>query len=490
MNEMISVKPKILELQNTNDIYMSLFIRILSAEPNANLAEFTEDFILNTVKEKNSVIGIPFMVDKESLENKDYSNLTHKLTPDGELETDQIGSFVDFWVDKDEDGVLFLAGEVRIMKRFKETCAAVHKLYSSGKLNTSCEVMVESYQEITDDGVRKIGYNDGKNKLFASCLVTNPADKKATASLLVAEAYQKDINSEQKGEKELPKEKEYNNGIKVEYCGKLETASLKWHEIEQQIFNIINPIDAKTGYREYNYYIHTLYHDKVILESESSYNNLYSANYKIENDTVIVDKESDWKKGSFQFVPEGVEISELMEQNTGKIKELQKEIAELKEENNTMSKEQKKDIEVNENKIEVLEKEIAELKETIVSEQEAKLSLEGQVTALNEEIETLKPFKEQVEKAEKEAKVKELKAKYSKLIANEEVFNSERVTKAIDEGDVVELNNVVVEEIAKQKEQEVETAEQEEKDVVITASVQENLITVDKDADYWYDSRD
>src|SRR5699024_9311498 len=129
---------------------MSLFIRILSAEPNANLAEFTEDFILNTVKEKNSVIGIPFMVDKESLENKDYSNLTHKLTPDGELETDQIGSFVDFWVDKDEDGVLFLAGEVRIMKRFKETCAAVHKLYSSGKLNTSCEVMVESYQEITD----------------------------------------------------------------------------------------------------------------------------------------------------------------------------------------------------------------------------------------------------------------------------------------------------------------------------------------------------
>lgn len=489
MKERISVRPKIMELQDTNDIYMTMNIAILSEDINFNGAQFTSDFIEGIIEHKDRHVGLPFLVNKEKLENGDFDDLTHELdSKTGELKTDQIGSFVDFW-EEEIDGANCLMGSVRIFKRFTETCSAIVSLVKDDSLETSCEVLVKDYLEITEDGIRKIHYNDGNNAFAGSAIVTNGAEKRAKPTLLIAEAYQKDINSEHQGGENLSKEKEYNNGIKVEYFNQ-ELSSLEYYRIEQQIYNKLNPVDVEDGGRDYNYYVHTLYHDKVIVQENDKPYGIYSIGYKIENDTVILDKESDWKKGSFQFVPEGVEVSELMEQKTDKIKELQKEIAELKEENNAMSKEQKKDIEVNENKIEELEKEIAELKETIVSEQEAKLSLEGQVTALNEEIETLKPFKEQVEKAEKEAKVKELKAKYSKLIANEEVFNSERVTKAIEEGDVVELNNVVVEEIAKQKEQEVETAEQEEKDVVITASVQENLITVDKDADYWYDSRD
>ena len=221
MKERVTVTPKLLELNDSNDIYMTLMTRILSAEPNLNKAEFTQDFILNTVNNKEKYVGIPFVVDKESLENGKHSNLGHKLSPDGELMTDQIGSFVDFWVDKDENDVMFLGGTIRIMKRFSKTCEAVKELYSSGELATSCEVLVQDYEETSDSGIRKIHYNDGKNQLFASAIVANPADDKARPTLLVAEAYAEDMKAG--GDKVANKTKDkietFNKGIDIKYHG-------------------------------------------------------------------------------------------------------------------------------------------------------------------------------------------------------------------------------------------------------------------------------
>lgn len=484
LNERISVTPKIMELQDTNDIYMTMNLRILSTEKNLNGAIFQKSFLEGTVNDKEKFTGLPFVVNKDALENDEY--LTHELdTETGELKTDQVGSFVDFWIEEEEDKDV-LVGEVRIFKRFPTVCSKILEMYSDNTLSTSCEVAITKYDEISEDGERYIGYNDGGNTLIGSAIVTEPAMVDAKPTLLIAEAYQKDIEFEQQGGGKVSKKKEYNNGIKVEYIGELETSSLKFYEIEQQIFNIVNPTDPKTGIREYNYYIHTLYNDKVIFESESNYNILYSAGYKVENDTIILDKQDDWEKGSFQFVPDGVSVNELIEANSKKILEMEQELNALKEEKEEMSKEKEKNLEVNEeNEVALtdLEKEVADLKETIVSELEAKADLKAEIDTLKAEVEALKPYKEQVEKAEKEAAIKELNDKYSNILS-EDTFNSEEVKKAIEANDVATLNDIVVQEVAKKAVEKVD-----KKDVEIAAAEPKELVE-QTDRDYLFSTRE
>lgn len=487
MTERVSVNSKVMELneQESNDIYMTMHLRILSTEVNLNNAIFTSDFIDGVVDNKQKYIGTPFLVNREALENDEY--LTHELNLDtGELGTDQIGSFTDFWKETEEDTEV-LMGNVRIYKRFKATCDKIVEQVSNNSLSTSCEVLVNAYKEISEDGVRSIHYNDGKNAFIGSAIVTDAAMPSAKPTLLIAEAYKKDIELEQKGGEKLPNNKEYNNGIKVEYVGDLETSSLKFYEVEQQIFNSINPVDVKTGYREYNYYIHTLYHDKVIVESESNYG-LFSADYKVENDTVILSPQSEWKKGSFQFVPEGVTVAELMDNNTDKIKELQSELDELKEEKANMSKEQKLTVEELSEKIEQLETEISELKEknegleaTIVSQKEEAVKAEETLKELNATIEELTPYKEKVEKAELEAKQEELSNKFEKVLS-EETFATEEVAEAIKNLDEAKLNSIVVAEVAKNS---VETASKDVDTVEVSATRQGDLVEAAKDANYW-----
>lgn len=490
MSEHITIAPKILELNDDNSIYMTLHTRILSAEPNANKAEFTEDFILETAKNKDEIVGIPFVVDKESLESGKHTSLGHKLSSEGELLTDQIGSFVDFWAQKDEDDTMFLGGSIRIMKRFRQTCNAIKELYTSGSLATSCEVMVQDYEEISDDGIRKIHYNDGKNKLFASAIVYNPADIKAKPSLLVAEAYAEDIEAVQKGGDNLSKEKQYNNGIKVKYQGQTEMASLKFWEIEKSIYNHINPVDPENGGREYNYWIHTLFNDKVILEDDNDYK-LYSVGYKVENNTTVLDEQDKWQPGSFQFVPDNVSLNELMEQNTVKVQSLEQELSNLKEEKEKMSKQKDLTVEELNEKVGKLEKKIASLgnektslEETIVSQKEELVKAEQNSQELSAKIEELAPYKEKVEKAEKDQAKTALSEKYSKLL-DEEVFKSEEVAEALESLDESKLNSIVVAEVSKKAASDVETASNHTKEVIVNASTQKDLVPQDKGASYW-----
>ncbi len=499
MKERVTVTPKLLELNDSNDIYMTLMTRILSAEPNSNKAEFTQDFILNTVNNKEKYVGIPFVVDKESLENGKHSNLGHKLSPDGELMTDQIGSFVDFWVDKDENDVMFLGGTIRIMKRFSKTCEAVKELYSSGELATSCEVLVQDYEEISDSGIRKIHYNEGKNQLFASAIVANPADDKARPTLLVAEAYAEDMKAG--GDKVAKKTKDkietFNKGIDIKYHGTFEFSGLRIHELEEKIFSLLNPVDTENGGRHYNFWIRELYTDSVILEDDNDWQTLYKAKYTVDNDTVTLANQEDWIQGTYGFIPQGVNVSELMEQNDEKIKELNQELSTLKEEKIAMAEDNQKKIEELEAKIEELKEEIkklegegeekdtenAELQKTIVSQKEEMVKAEEMAAELNSKIEELTPYKEQVEKAEKEAEIAALTDKFSKLL-DEETLKSEEVAEAIQNLDEAKLNSIVVAEVAKKA---TETASKQASQVVVTASKQDGLPKV-KDSKYWASS--
>lgn len=479
MKEKLSIKPKILSLNDTNDIYMTLNICILSNDVNYNKAQFLDDFIDGVIDNKETYIGIPFVVNREKLENAEYDKLTHELK-DGKLLTDQIGSFVDFWKEEIDDANC-LMGSIRIAKRFPNTCEAIVELYNEEELETSCEVLINSYEEVTDDGVRKIGYNEGKNALIGSAIVTSPAERRAKATLLVAEAYEKDIENEQKGENEMS-EVQFNKGHEIKYHGKFETASLKFSEVSNQIYNKLNPINAKTNGRQYNYYIHTLYNDYVIVEDWDDYETLYKIPYSIENDEVILAPKEEWQKGSLGFIPEGIEVSSLISEKEAELSELNNKLTKVKEELATMEENKTQEVAELETKVSDLEAKIAELNSTIVSQEETKTELEGKITELNTKVEELTPFKDQVEKAEKDAKIAELNSKYAKLLS-EETMKSEDVQKAIQELNEVELNSIVVAEIAKQK-TEVEVASKTNDDVVVVASKQEDLVTKDK-REYW-----
>jgi hypothetical protein len=203
MQDRLTITPKILELnQNSNDIYMTVKLCILSNQVNYNNAKFTDDFIQGVIDNKSTYIGIPLVANKTKLENGVYDKLTHEYS-NGQLNTDVIGSFIDFWEETDDTNAKLLMGEARIYKRFPNVCEAILDLFESNDLEFSCEVLVSDYESV-DDGVRSIHYNDGKNALIGSCVVTDPAESRSRATLLIAEALEKDLqNLSQKGDEKV-----------------------------------------------------------------------------------------------------------------------------------------------------------------------------------------------------------------------------------------------------------------------------------------------
>lgn len=460
LKDRVSVKPKILSLNDTNDIYMLMNIAILSNEVNYNNLRFTDDFIEGVIENKDSYTGIPFLANKNKLENGDYDSLTHELNKTtGKLETDQIGSFVDFW-EEELDGANCLMGSVKIFKRFPETCMAIVDLYNEGELETSCEVLVSEYANTSQGSVKDVHYNKGKNQLIGSAIVTEGAERRAKPTLLVAEAYEKDLATNFEGGDNLGKKEIYNNGIKVKYHKGTELASLTYYDIESEVYNKLNPVDVENGERSFYYYIYEIYNDKVIVMDEKD-GDLYSVGYEVDRKTVILDSEEDWVKGSYQFVPDEVDLESLIESREEKVVELNKELNKVKGELEVMSK--NKELELNEKEEEMqatideltkekeaLEERIEELEATIVSEKEEKTELEATIVDLEEQVEDLAVYKDKFETAEKESKIAELNAKYSKLVS-EETFASEEMVQAIQELDESKLNAIVVSEIDAEK---------------------------------------
>jgi len=140
LNKLI-VNSKILSLQDSNDVYMTLNMIVCTSATNLNKAKFTEDFIENygsTLKDQ------PLTVDREELEAGNYDSLTHLFDPmSNELKTDPIGVIVETWSEKDADGISVLYATAKIWKRFPQTCMAIMELHSSENLRFSCEVLVE-----------------------------------------------------------------------------------------------------------------------------------------------------------------------------------------------------------------------------------------------------------------------------------------------------------------------------------------------------------
>lgn len=482
--EKMKIKSKILEIADTNSIYMTMKTAMVSNDVNYNKAQFLDEFIDGVVENAEKYIGIPFQVNRLKLENGIYGSLTHELDKDGNLKTDTIGSFIGF--EKEEiDGANCLIGTTRILKRYPKTCNAILELYEDNILETSVEVLVGSYEN-TDDGIRQIGYEG--NELIGHCLVTNGAEVRAKPSLLIAQALSEDL----KGGEQM--QKEFNKGFEIKY--QIETASMKLNEIGNAIYNQLNPINAKSNYREYNYYIKEIYNDYVIVEDWDDYETCYRISYKIENDTVTLAEKEQWIEGGYGFIPKGVDIDALISEKEQQLLELSNKIDDLenkhKEELESMSKQV--DVTVEElqtqltelsSKNEELTNKVTELNELVVSQKEEITSITEAKTELASKVEELEPFKAQVEKAEKEAKVAELSSKYSKVLS-EETMKSERVQNALAELNTVELAEVVVEETLKEKELASKDVNKGEDDsVIVTAGKNEDLLPTSS-RDKWY----
>lgn len=406
---------------------------ILTNDVNLNKLKFSEDYINGIVENKNKFIGIPLVVNREKLENGLYKSLTHEFNKkSGELKTDQIGSFVDFWSETDGDGTLQLMGSVRIQKRYPNVCNAIIDLYENEMLEFSCEIVAYGYVDINEDtGVRTVDYSfeEQVNVLLGSCIVSNGAEVKSKASLLVAEA----LNIDLKGGEGMDSGETvvFNKNIEIRYHGNFELSSLKFSDVSNMIYNILNPINPKSNYRDYNYYISDLYLDYVIVEDWDDYVSLYKIFYKIENELVILDDKSKWIKGYKGFIPDGVDVDSLT---------LSVETIQLSQNEETVK----------------MNKELEDLK--LLNEE------------LVKQVGELKPFKEKVELSEKTAKTALLKEKFTKLLS-EDVMKSEQVVNAIELLDEQVLNAIAVAELSKGKSDKVE--KKEPSDVVVVASRQD-----------------
>jgi outer membrane murein-binding lipoprotein Lpp len=378
----------------------------------------------------------------------------------------------------------------------------IEKLYSDGVSTSSVEVEIYKYGENpTKDYRYGTDFTYIGNCLLGSTVA--PADIDAGVLSIgdkeIAMAIEQDLNnieSNQKGDDDMG-DVQFNKGVEIRYHGNVETNSLKFSDISNQIYNLLNPINPKNNSRSYNYYIQDMYNDYVIVEEWDDYTTLWKIPYQITNDTVVLDPQENWVKGYKGFIPEGVEINQLLIDSEQKVTELNNKIETLeKEAKATMEKtvEQltqelsNKDTEISTltTKVTELEGKVAELNELVVSQETSKKEMETTISELNSKVEELTPFKEQIEKAEKDAKVAELSSKYSKLLS-EDTLKSERVQNAIAELNEVELSQVVVEEVLKAKSVETEVASKIET-VVVTASKQEDLIPTDKKS-YWHSKK-
>ena len=220
------VLASVLDVSESNDIYMSLDILIITNQTNANKAQFEEDFIHDIVAQKDKYIAIPLVCERTKLEKGKHKNLGHALKKNGTFESEQIGSFVDFY-EQEKDGVWALYGQARVMKRYPKVCAAILKMFQEKSLFFSVEVLVGEYKETDDKNIRVVPASE-ENLIIGDCIVSYPAEQKSVCTTLIAEA----INNDMGGDNlEQTLEKFFEN-TKVRF----ENAELDIQQVQRKVY--------------------------------------------------------------------------------------------------------------------------------------------------------------------------------------------------------------------------------------------------------------
>lgn len=110
--------------------------------------------------------------------------LQHKMNPSRTaFTTEPIGSFAKFYKDVASDGAVELYGEARVPKRDKRITDMLLRMYESGRLHVSFEIMAANCRQ---DGNVVVIDADESNNLMAMAIVSCPAYEDSNAVLMVA----------------------------------------------------------------------------------------------------------------------------------------------------------------------------------------------------------------------------------------------------------------------------------------------------------------
>jgi hypothetical protein len=457
--------------QESNDIYMTVKLILLTSEVNLNGLKYSDDFIKEIEENKQKYLSIPLVAEVDKLNRKQYGNLTHKFNSKTQkFETSMIGSFVDFSTDV-VDGVLRLIGEVRIPKRFGATVEALQELYASDSLKFSYEILVSDYNVV--NGIKYVDKSD-KNSIIGMAVVSDPAVPEAKAFMLVA-ALEKDFNNVDGGvnmskvrSKEMTCE-EFFADSKVVKIGELDLLQVRL-KIFSQLENVL-------GSEWWNFDVMEMGVDYIIL-LKCDNGGLYRIDYSINSDEVVL---SEIYKVSKNYI---------------KIEEVQEKMADLEKLQDNLTAAL---AEIESLKTEIANKEvtITEKDGIIASKDEELATVNASVVTLSEsvitqkqEIETLQASKDELdainaEKAETEKaeKVVALKEKYSDLLSAETLELPE-----IDEA-IQNLNESVLQAkvtefaleaiVKKSEEAKVDTAKRVTEDMALETSGVAKYITIE-----------
>jgi hypothetical protein len=412
------------EVNNSNDIYMTIDVLLLTSRVNLNGAKFLPDFIHEIVENKEFYIGMPLVCEQEKLEKGKYKNLGHALRKDGTFATQQIGSYVDFYEKQDDDDKVWsLHGTVKVFKRFKKVCNAILELFNDGNLFFSVEAYVSEYG-VADDDVREIASNEG-NKLFGDCIVSFPAEVKSVAETIIAEALISDLGGEDV--KKIETIEEFFENTKF----RIENSELDLNQIQKKLYN---QMKEKIGEDYWMYDCTDMGADYVIMQDYST-GDYYKSEYKvIENDVTI----SDLVKVTKNYVPivnsNGgddvmtlAEVTAKLETAELMIKDLEKSISEKDKviaEKETIISEKETALTENEAKLSELSESVNKLSESVV----LKDNEIAELSKIKEELDKINAEKAEIEKAQK---VTELKDRYSKLL-DEATLALPEVSEAIE----------------------------------------------------------
>lgn len=106
------------ESDQLDPVFLHVHFKLADNSGNANHEGISEAFIQRLVENKDQYDCLPMYVDMERLLEGDFDNLTHRYSKvTKRFQTQQFGSFTNFYSETDENGITSLYGEARFPKR-------------------------------------------------------------------------------------------------------------------------------------------------------------------------------------------------------------------------------------------------------------------------------------------------------------------------------------------------------------------------------------
>lgn len=222
--------------ENPHPDYINLELVVISNKRNLNGIKFTESFMERAV---NTIVGMPLQVDKKELERGNYDSLTHKY--DGmALNTDSIGTFTNSSIEEIDD-VKVIVAVARVWKRYPKTIEAIMELHNAGLLRASVEATVTDFEDISETE-----YDAFDGRIFAHTIVSNPAETRASSRLLVAEAFNHDLEQIEE-ERQMDKELQTLQEKVEKLTGEITSLNEKLNKESEEKADLTKAISEKEG---------------------------------------------------------------------------------------------------------------------------------------------------------------------------------------------------------------------------------------------------